>query len=221
MNLLAFSLLLVPVAWAQVPAEKAVPVSREPSHHLVFENQYTRAYRVEVPVGKATLMHRHDHDYIFVVLGDAHISNEPLGKPAVDQELKDGDVKFARGPLTHVARNLGETPFRNVTIEVLRKSNNFAQHALGEASDAVSAMPIVESDAVKVTRYEIAAGRAIGHEDRDCLLVAIGDLHLRNGAKGSSASELAQKPGDVVWTKLGGVTNTGKRPARFVVLEFR
>jgi hypothetical protein len=32
-------------------------------------------------------MHRHRHDYVFVTLGDAHVSNEVEGKSSVDLKL--------------------------------------------------------------------------------------------------------------------------------------
>ena len=40
-------------------------------------------------------------------------------KPEVHLVLKDGEVHFSRGRFAHVARNLSDAPFRNVTIELL------------------------------------------------------------------------------------------------------
>jgi len=65
-------------------------------------------------------MHRHRHDYVYVTLGDAHLSNEVEGKPPVEVKLADGDTRFVPGDFAHVARNLSDQPFRNVTIELLQ-----------------------------------------------------------------------------------------------------
>ena len=46
-----------------------IEITAEPSHHLAFENQYVRVFKVEVAPHATTLMHRHRYDYIFVVLG--------------------------------------------------------------------------------------------------------------------------------------------------------
>ncbi len=225
MEILLVLVLVLTVAAAQKPVPKEVPVAEEPSHHLVLENQYTRAYKVEVAPGKATLLHRHDHDYIFVAIGDADISNEVLGKPPVEQKLKDGDVNFAPGGFAHVARNLASTPFRNVTIEVLRKSN--APYAGPLRGHAVSKEEVVvDLDAVTATRDELAPGAVTPPHvhDTDHMIIAISDLHLKNEVTGKGSFDVQQKAGDVVWVKGGFehiLTNVGKQPARFVVLEFR
>ncbi len=218
---------------AQTPAPKEVPVNQEPMHHLVLENQYTRVYQVEVPAGQATLLHRHDHDYVFVVFGDSHISNEVLGRPSVDQRLKDGEVNFAPGGFAHVARNLGSAPFRNVTIEVLRKTT---QRTCGPGTDALCPAgsdasnlhtwtTVLETDAVKVTREEIGPRGMIAkhRHERDHMVVALDDLHLKSDVTGKGGADVQQKAGDVAWIKGGfehTLSNVGSGPARFLVLEF-
>lgn len=102
----------VPLAHGDVPGE--------PHHHLKIENEYVRAYYVEVPPHEATQLHQHDHDYIYVSLGPSNVMNAPLNKPEVHLALKDGEVHFTRGGFAHVARNLADTPFRNVTVELLK-----------------------------------------------------------------------------------------------------
>ncbi len=210
---------------AQAPAPKEVPVAQEPSHHLVFENQYTRVYQVEVSPGKATLLHRHDHDYVFVVLGDAHISNDVLGQPPRDQQVKDGDVNFAAGGFAHVARNVGATSFRNVTIEVLRKSSGVVHGGVGGKSDGASAGIVFATDTVIVRRYDIEPGRTLpmARDNADHLLVPVTDLHLESKSAGNSA-EIQRKAGDVIWVTAElehTLTNVGKTPVRFVTVEFR
>jgi hypothetical protein len=99
----------------------AVPISQEHHHHLVIDNQYIRAYEVEVAPHEPTLLHRHDQDYIYVVFGDADITNAVEGKPEIKAHLADTTVNLARGPLVHIAHNDGNTSFRNITIQLLPK----------------------------------------------------------------------------------------------------
>jgi quercetin dioxygenase-like cupin family protein len=108
---------------AQAP--EAVPLAHgntpgEPHHHLKIENEYIRAYYVEVPPHEDTQLHQHDHDYIYVSLGPADVVNAVRDKPEIHLQLKDGETHFTRGGFAHVARNLADTPFRNVTIELLK-----------------------------------------------------------------------------------------------------
>lgn len=230
MILLALSFLLAPVLWTQAPAPKEVPVSEEPSHQLVLENQYTRTYRVEVAPGKATLLHRHDNDYVFVALGDAHISNEVLGRPPVDQGLKDGDVNFAAGGFAHVARNVSQRPFQNVTIEILRKSNkricgfsDVPRCPIG-SHDGYAAETILETDAVKVTEEQLAPGSMLPNRLADHMMVALTNVDLKNEAAGQGGPEIIQNVGEVRWVKAAseqGFKNVVKAPAKFLVVEFR
>src|ERR1700674_3989950 len=108
--------LLIPFLAAQTTSQ--VRITSEPSHHLALENEYIRVFKVEVAPHASTLMHHHRHDYVFVTLGDAHVSNEVEGKPPVDLKLSDGEVRFVAGNFAHVAKNLSDQPFRNATIEL-------------------------------------------------------------------------------------------------------
>jgi hypothetical protein len=98
----------------------SVPISEEHHHHLVLANQFIRAYEVEVPAHESTLLHRHDQDYVYIVFGDADITNAVEGKPEIKAHLADTTVNYARGPLTHVARVDGNTIFRNITVQLLQ-----------------------------------------------------------------------------------------------------
>lgn len=125
MKLILSSTLLLLAFSASAQAQVPVPLAHgnmpgEPHHHLKIENEYVRAYYVEVPPHEATQLHQHDNDYIYVSLGPSDVMNAPLNKPEVHLQLKDGETHFTRGGFAHVARNLGDTPFRNVTIELLK-----------------------------------------------------------------------------------------------------
>jgi quercetin dioxygenase-like cupin family protein len=93
--------LLLPFLAAQTAPE--VEITSEPSHHLVVDNEHVRVFKVEVAPHTSTLMHRHRHDYVFVTLGDAHLSNEVEGKSPVDLKLADGETRFTAGNFAHVA----------------------------------------------------------------------------------------------------------------------
>src|SRR5215467_3543479 len=106
-------------------AQEPVPLARgntsgEPHHHLKIENEYVRVYYVEVPPHENTQLHQHDHDYIYVSLGPSDVVNAIVDKPEIHLQLKDGETHFTRGGFAHVARNLADTPFHNITIELLK-----------------------------------------------------------------------------------------------------
>ncbi len=222
MGRLFFLFLLIPLLGAQTTE---VETTSEPSHHLALENEYVRVFKVEVPPHAVTLMHRHRHDYIFVTIGDADISNEVEGKPPVEVKFADGDARFTPGNFAHVARNLSDQPFRNVTIELLQDEQmRSAASRWTEESDQKSfpgghRKTLFVKDGVRVSAVELEPGATLPTEAfaGPVLLVAIGNIQLSNGR--THREELT--PGGRLWSN-GPLTktNVGTQPARFITLQF-
>lgn len=221
--------LLIPFLAAQTTTE--VEITAEPSHHLALENEFIRVFKVEVAPHASTLLHRHRHDYVFVTLGDAHVSNEVEGKPPVDLKLPDGDTRFTMGNFAHVAKNLSDQPFRNVTIELmqderLRQTPSHWPEENGERTfPGVRIKTLFFKDGVRVSEVNLEPGAVVPshHHDGPHLLVAVTDLDLRSDVEGTGPVPGKFKSGDVKWLPGGythTLTNVGKSPARFVTAEF-
>lgn len=224
-----FLFLLIPLLAAQTTT--SVEIASEPSHHLAVENEYIRAFQVEIAPQAATLMHRHRHDYVFVTLGDAHISNEVEGKPPADVRLNNGDTRFAPGNFAHVARNLAEQPFRNVTIELMQDDKLRQMPSRWPEESGEKTFPggrskiLFVKDGVRVSEVNLEPGAVVPshHHDGPHLLVAVTDLDLRSDVEGQGPMPGQFKAGDVKWLPGGythTVTNVGKSPARLVTVEF-
>ena len=229
MNRAALLLILVPVLAAQRTTE--VEITSEPSHHLVIENEYLRVFQVEVAPHAATLMHRHRHDYVFVTLGAAHISNEVEGKHAAELKLADGDTRFAPGNFAHIAKNLAERPFRNVTIEILQDEKLRATPSSWPEGGGETTFPggrrkiLFVKDGVRVSEFDLNAGATVPsqHHSGPHLMVAVSDLDLGSDVEGTGPMPGKFKAGDIKWLPNNyshTLTNTGARPARFVTVEF-
>ncbi len=229
MKRVSFLFLLIPFLAAQTVSE--VEITSEPSHHFALENEYIRVFKVEVAPHASTLMHRHRHDYIYVTLGDAHVSNEVEGKPPVDVRLADGETRSTAGNFAHVARNLSDHPFRNVTIELmqdekLRQTPSHWAEESGEKNFPGGRSRILfVKDGVRVSEVDIEPGATVPsqHHDGPHLLVAVSDLDIRSDVEGMGPMPGKFKAGDVKW--LPGnythtLTNVGKSAARFVTVEF-
>lgn len=151
----------------QAAAPSAVPISQEHHHHLVMENAYVRVYEVEVPAHEATLMHQHDHDYVYIVLGDSEVTNHLQRKAPAKLHLPDTTVNLSKGPFAHIAANNGDAAFRNVTIELLKPQgevkvfapsvNAALESAKADgASAGVKEAPILETAELRVSAVEIS-----------------------------------------------------------------
>ena len=227
-----FTLFLIAiVAAAQAPS--AVELTAEPSHHLLFENQYVRAFMAEVPPQQATLLHSHKHDYVFISIGAAQISNEVQGKSPVILKMQDGEARFAPGGFAHLARNLAPTPFRAVAVELLQ--DDAAHKTPPPKWDEERGLHILQGgtkdilfvqDGVRVSEVELQPGAVIPqhHHNGPHLMVAVSDVDLRSDVEGKGPVAAHFKAGEVKWVPGGyshTVTNTGDHLAKFVTLEFQ
>src|SRR5262245_4819562 len=109
------------VFWTVLLAQTGeVEITSEPHHHLVLNNDYVRVFKLEAAPREPTLLHRHRHDYWFVTLGASDVENDVQGKQPVRLKLADGETRFLAGGFAHVAKNLSENAFRNITIEYMQ-----------------------------------------------------------------------------------------------------
>jgi quercetin dioxygenase-like cupin family protein len=230
--LLAFS--------ASAPAQEPVPLAHgnvpgEPHHHLKIENEYVRAYYVEVPPHEATQLHQHDHDYIYVSLGPADVVNAVRDKPEVHLLLKDGETHFTRGGFAHVARNLGDASFRNITIELLKPQEE-ARNVCGPVIPNIGSptCDLTNAPSLAIPQFETAEMRLDHvwlspkgkHKERASklgfLIVALSSSDVRVDAKGKSLKALHE--GEVEWFDSGSNVQFSCeqcRMAQFLELTFK
>jgi quercetin dioxygenase-like cupin family protein len=211
-------------------AQKEVEITSEPHHHLALENQYVRVFKVEVAPHEATLMHRHRHDYMFVTLGDTQVENDVAGKPPVTLKLKDGETRFTPGDFAHIAKNLSDTPFRNVTIELLQDEQAKKNPVKWDEDRGLHVFTggtqdiLFVKDNARVSEVELQPGGVVSthHHNGPHLLIAVSDLDLRSD-QGKSSTPVRLKSGDIEWVSGGfthSVTNVGKNAAKLVTVEF-
>ncbi len=220
----------VPLAHGNVPGE--------PHHHLKIENEYVRAYYVEVPPHEATQLHQHDHDYIYVSLGPSDVVNAIRDKPQVHLVLKDGETHFTRGGFAHVARNLADTPFRNITIELLKPQNNLrnvcAEVAFGAPFESCSRSAglrergistetefFTDETDVSFTRFDAQVGQTTVTGIKGTVFIVLSGTGIRKSAKGEPEETL--NVGDVMWLPAGSNTTFSSSPGKawsYITLGF-
>lgn len=212
-----------------------VEITAELHHHFTLANEYVRVFNVDVAPHAATLMHWHRHDYVYVTLGESHVSNEVQGKAPVEVRLPDGETRFSPGPFAHVAKNLSDQPFRNVTIEYLQDEK--LRNALHDGKvkwDEERGLDVLQggtqqilfvNDGVRATMFELQPGGVVPkhYHAGPHLLVAVSDLEIRSDVEGQGPMPGHFKAGQSKWLPSGyshSVTNLGHQPAKFVTLEF-
>lgn len=239
--------ILLAGAWRQAapPQINAVPVGNEPHHHLIFQNDYARAYYVEIPAHQATLLHQHDLPYMAVALGPTDIINAVQGKPEAHLTLTDGQVLYSNGGFAHIARADTGLPFRNITVEFLHpqgEARNRCTRVIADqpASDCpsydpgqlkgppplASIKPLFETDEVRVLSGVLAGNGdwSDNKPDRPARLLLVLDqstLSVEN--PGQPAKTM--KTGEALWLSEG-VTPTIRNlesltTSAFVLIAFK
>jgi quercetin dioxygenase-like cupin family protein len=176
-------------------------------------------------------MHRHEHDYVYVVLGNAHITNEVSGKPVNDLHLADGEVRFVAGGFSHVVRDQAESAFRNVTVEFMKDEALRKQPAKWDEERGMNILEggtqdiLFVKDGVRVTDIQLQPGGSMPRHDHKGphLLVPVTDLHLESNITGRGKKLIEVKAGNGLWvpdTFSHTLKNTSSQKARFITLEF-
>jgi hypothetical protein len=232
---------------ASASAQKAVPITEEPHHHLSYTSERLRVFQVEVPGNSSTLLHEHAVDYFWISVGSARFINAVPGKPDARVVAADGSVHFTRGAFAHAARIDGPEAFHNITLELpLQQTNprNLCEPVLpAEKTDCPAAMkhaaaiysgvgvrPEFATDQTRVTLLTIAPNTTLTlapSADRPVLVVvdnAPGTLPLICTRNGKSLNEALQAHAGTTYKITGAAPCTINNPTgaavRFLAVEF-
>ncbi len=96
-------------------------ISSDVGTRLLFENDRVRVWDLRLAPGQSTGLHRHEHDYLYVVIGDGRLQGaDEQGEKSEVREMKDGEVRFNEldGEAVHEAFNRGDNPWRNIIVEL-------------------------------------------------------------------------------------------------------
>lgn len=218
--------------FAQQPKEVEIP--SEPSHHQVLQNEFVRVFDVTVAPKASTLVHRHNHDYLFVTLGDSDVVNARTGANPVPLKLKDGEIRFTPGNFSHAAINQSDKPFHNLTIELLKPSTGVktctesCAMPVACAAEPGRVCPTIErrisSDQWTALYVTMPAGSRLDKHTHATphLVVAVTELDLTQQI-GDETRHTKVPAGGYAWVPAGlthTLTNSSAKAAQYVALEF-
>ena len=148
---------------AQTPPDtgKAVSIKEEPHHHLILENAYVRVFRVEIISPDATLLHRHDTPYAYMSIGKADFINAVEGKPDAQVKMANGQLGYSKGGFSHIVRTTNDTPFYNITVELLHPQPNIhsdCAKTLGGPLEGCSTPQQTVAESAHSTNAELTGG---------------------------------------------------------------
>jgi quercetin dioxygenase-like cupin family protein len=185
------------LGWPSI--QSPVPVLNEPRHHLKFENEYVRVFDVVVPPGDTTLFHVHSNDYAYVGIGAATLKAEVFGSgTSQDLILKDGEARFTKGPITHRVTNIASSPFRNITIEILK-----SQGAVGASTPDTSPghSVVLENERIRIERLILEPGQStnVHTHNLSALSVFLTNSRVQVTTPTGKPETIEYRPGDFRW----------------------
>jgi hypothetical protein len=208
-------------------------MSEDPDHHLVLANDYVNAYDVEVAPHTSTRLHQHLHDNVFVVFGDADVTNAVEGKTPLHLNPKDSSVNFGRAPYAHQVTNNGTLPFRNIIIELLQskgepktfyRSVNEALDSSNADASGLKQSAVLETENMRVTAVAVpVAGSWSPPRDGDNRLAVLMDEINDTASPREKNTSFPQ--GMLVWfagnSDSAPLTNQSDHPMKLMVLQFK
>ncbi len=193
---------------------------------VIFENDDVKVWEMELAPGELCAMHRHTMDYVLYILEGAPLGVEsPDGKP-FPLKMKPRATYFIPAGGVESARNIGQSRFREVLIEIKRPARADANPPGFCASEAVAgqepapgALTILENERMRVSELTLAPGART--EPRRFPHDAV--LYVAEGSGVTPRGEI-EPAGGVRWIARGAseeFVNGGASRYRHVMVELR
>ncbi|MFZ0705549.1 MAG: hypothetical protein WAM71_08100 [Candidatus Korobacteraceae bacterium] len=139
--------------------DSVISIADEPKHHLEIDNEWVRAYAVEIAPGEITLCHLHPWPYLMYVAGEANIISTPRGGKAENQRFAADYCDLHPAGLEHVVENVNSATFRAMIFEVLPATQKLRhpKPSSGQAA-GVRMTTLYSGDVICAQLIELQAG---------------------------------------------------------------
>jgi hypothetical protein len=202
-----------------------VPVSREPRHHVVFENDKVRILNVLLPPGDTTQYHVHSTPSLFISFTKTNTSWQRINEQPVSSISVAGYIWFENLNPPHIkihrVWNMDTSTYHVMDVELLAKDSGFSLKPLAiEHVHLLIDTPWVRTYTIKLAKNEEVT---IKEQQSNFILVAINDAIIKVTGNGIAGESVA-KPGQFYWIKAHdtfAVINRRDTPANFALLEIK
>ena len=202
-----------------------VPVSKEPRHHPVFENDKVRILNVLLPPGDTTQYHVHSTPSVFIsftrtLTGSQLKNSQPDYSTSVAgnvwyEDLSEPHIKI------HRVWNMDTSAFHVMDIELLKKETRF----ISNPPAIPNALLQIDTSWARTYAIHLANNESVNINEQpyDFILIAIDDAKIKL-MKNGKESTLFTKPGWFYWINANekfSFFNAGNSPADFRLIGIK
>ena len=200
-----------------------IPVSQEPRHHKILENDHLRLLDVHIPPGDTSMIHLHATPSVFVVLnnvktGSQVISEEDHSKSPIPHFGNIWFEGFYEKPRIHRVWNSDSTEFHVMDIELTNKNYITIEGSIKQAPFTF----LFDEKPVRAYRLDLqpAVHISILPDRADILIIQLTDsstsVHINE--------KDFHKKGDFLYISSGAnleIENRGREKATFAFFELK
>jgi hypothetical protein len=198
-----------------------IPVSQEPRHHNVFENDKVRVLDVHIPPGDTSLMHKHATPSVFIVLTNTKTGSEVLVEPE-KANFSYGGIwfeSFHDKPRIHRVWNSDTTEFHVIDMELPNKN----PQPIDPPLDLQSFTLLFDEAPVRGYRFTLPGHGTIGIPERKAPIMVVG-LSKASGKVTANQHISFVKKGDFAFIPAGNAiefANKGVAGYDFALFELK
>ena len=200
--------------------QQSIPVSKEPRHKNVFENQYLRVLDVHIAPGDTTLFHKHETPSVFISLHPVRTGSQVIvedgSATVLSLDRKITFEGFYKSPRIHRVWNMDTSMFHVMDIEILTKGDK----DIGATVSADGFQQLFDAPPVRTYRLTLKSGQELKLERKGpVLLVNLNDAQDLRVNKKSFA-----KQGDFLFVAPSEkieLANKGQKEYTLALLELK
>jgi len=208
-------------------AQDAADLAAEPHYHLLLENEQVRVFALTLHPDESALV-RLRRSFMTVVLQDGEIIIWDEGKSPIQHfQVHKGQTNFIW--LTHEQQATGISggfrndrmkDYRNITVEFLDPDIGWFLLNSGTTTGLLTAPGSMFLGGAIVADVLLQPGDTFPSPPKPGaeLVIPVSEVDL----KSAGGIRIHTSPGDVAWIPhSAAVTNAGREPARFIIVEFQ
>lgn len=202
-------------------AQTVVPVSKEPYHRNVFENEFVRVLDVHLMPGDTTQFHKHETPSVFIVINPARTGSEVIMEETKATALaSDASISFEGfyiKPRIHRVWNKDTVEFHVMDVEVLTKGYGKADAPVHDNTLKL----LFDEKSARGYRLTLNAGEQFQlKRNTPLLIVSLTDA----SGKVSIDDQVFSKKGQFLFVPAGKnilISNSEQQTSSFVILELK